>query len=86
MHRTQVQLTEDQAQALKELAADQNKSMAELIRDAVDDLLRASGSVSVEVRKRRALAAAGRFHSGQSDIAKEHDRYLSQAYEDADPR
>ena len=64
MHRTQVQLTESQVRELKNMAAAQNKSMAELIRQAVDILLRRSGEVDREERKRRAIVAAGRFRSG----------------------
>ncbi|MBI3248040.1 MAG: hypothetical protein HYZ50_16165 [Deltaproteobacteria bacterium] len=32
-------------------------------------------------RRRRAIAAAGRFHSGHSDLAAEHDRHLAEAYQ-----
>lgn len=85
MYRTQIQLTESQAQALKELAASQKRSMAEVVREAVDMLLETSASVSREERQRRALAAVGRFHSGHHDIATEHDRYLDEAYADGDP-
>jgi hypothetical protein len=31
-------------------------------------------------RKQRAIAAAGRFHSGLADLSVEHDRYLPEAY------
>jgi hypothetical protein len=31
-------------------------------------------------RKQRAIAAAGRFHSGLADLSIAHDRYLSEAY------
>ena len=79
MVRTQIQLTEAQAQALREEAARQGRSMAELIRDGVDRLL-GSGGVSREERKRRALAASGKFHSGLKDIARNHDRYLAEAF------
>jgi len=36
MVRTQIQLTEEQARALKEIAAARGESMAEVIRRAVD--------------------------------------------------
>ena len=86
MYRTQIQLTEAQAHALKELAASQQRSMAEVVREAVDMLLETSVSVSREERQRRALAAVGRFHSGHNDIiATEHDRYLDEAYADGAP-
>ena len=81
MYRTQVQLTESQVQALKDMSATQKKSMAELIRQAVDILLRSSGEIDREERKRRAIAAAGRFHSGLGDISTSHDDYLSEAYQ-----
>jgi len=81
MIRTQIQLTEAQAQTLKALAAARQSSVAELIRQSVDHLIRQSGSVDVEERRRRAIAAAGRFHSGQSNVSTEHDRHLAEAYQ-----
>jgi len=86
MHRTQVQLTESQVRELKDMAAAQNKSMAELIRQAVDILLRRSGEVDREERKRRAIVAAGRFRSGLGDVSTSHDDYLSEAYQNDDIR
>ena len=81
MIRTQVQLTEEQARALKELATEREVSMAELVRQAVNLLLQSSARLDHEERRRRAIAAAGRFHSGQSDIAERHDDYLTGAYQ-----
>jgi predicted transcriptional regulator len=80
MVTTHVQLSEPQIQALERLAAAQNKSSAELIRQVVDDFLRSAGSTSLEERKRRAIAAAGRFSSDVTDLATEHDQYLAEAY------
>ena len=80
MIRTQIQLSETQAKALKDLAARQNVSVAEIIRQAVDERLRVAGADDLEQRKRRALAAAGRFHSGHSDLSAEHDRHLAEAF------
>jgi hypothetical protein len=78
--RTQIQLTEDQAAALKELADERDVSMAELIRQAIASWLEAEHRISHDERKRRAIAAAGRYNSGQTDVAEEHDRYLVEAY------
>lgn len=86
MYRTQIQLRENQARTLRELAAERNQSMAELIRQAVDELLRSEAGVSPEERRRRAIEAAGSHHSGSSDTAAEHDRYLGQAFADDDLR
>ena len=77
MVRTQIQLTETQAQGLKELATSRGTSMADLIREAVDHLLARSGPSSDELRA-RARAAAGRFHSGLPGLAKDHDRFLTE--------
>ncbi len=79
MVRTQIQLTKAQARALRAEAVRQGRSMADLIRDGVD-LLLGSGGVSLEERKRRALAVSGKFHSGLKDVARNHDRYLAEAF------
>jgi len=76
MIRTQVQLTEEQAQVLKNLASMRQVSVAELIRQSVDALIRSSREIDAKERRRRAIAAAGRFHSGASDISTKHDEYL----------
>lgn len=80
MYRTQVQLTEEQARALKERAARQGVSMAHLVREAVERFLERSGGIGAEERKRRAAEAAGRFRSGAQDVAEQHDRYLSEDF------
>ena len=80
MIRTQIQLTEEQAHALKQLAIQQGKSMAELIRESVVGLIRSTGSIDLAERRRRAIAAAGLYRSGVPDLGTEHDRYLAEAY------
>lgn len=81
MIRTQIQLTEEQAQRLKTLAAEQGKSVAELIRQSVDEIIKRTGRVSADERRRRAIAAAGHFRSGQVDISTNHDSYLAETYQ-----
>ncbi len=81
MIRTQIQLSEEQVQALKQQAARQDTSMAEVIRQAIDQWLRSAAKLDREESKRRALAAAGRFHSGHADLSSEHDRHLVEAYD-----
>lgn len=80
MVRTQIQLTEEQASALRALAAAEGCSMAELIRGSVDRLLRQRGRYNREELRRRAKEAAGRFRSDLGDLAAEHDRYLDEAF------
>ena len=79
MTRTQIQLTDEQARALREIAAAEGRSMAEVVRDAVSLLLRGRHRVDREALKRRSLASLGRFRSGIPDLAAEHDRHLDDA-------
>lgn len=81
MIRTQIQLTEEQSEALKKLAGREGKSVAELVRLGVDQLIRSRGAVDPGELRRRALAVAGRFHSGDEDLSREHDRYATEAFE-----
>ena len=81
MIRTQIQLTERQAQTLKATAARRGVSMAELIRQSIDQLLEKAGELSSQDLRRKAAAAAGRFRSGQSDVSIRHDGYLADGVE-----
>ena len=76
MIRTQVQLTERQAEALKRAARERGVSIAALIREAVDLAV----ALPSESRRARALRVAGISSSGLSDVGVEHDRYLEDAY------
>jgi RecA/RadA recombinase len=80
MVRTQIQLTEDQAKALKKLAAARRLSSAELIRRAIDVMIKSSPAADAEVRRRRAIEIAGRFSSGKRDVSRKHDKYLADAF------
>jgi hypothetical protein len=80
MIRTQVQLTEEQAQTLKMLAVERGSSVAELIRQSVNSFILQSIGVSTAERRKRAIAAVGRYSSGRSDISTQHDEYLAEAY------
>lgn len=66
MIRTQVQLTEEQVRALKEIALQENASIADLTRNAI----------LMTERRHRALAVVGRCRSGQADVSERHDEYL----------
>jgi hypothetical protein len=80
MVRTQIQLTERQARRLKKLAAAKGRSMADLIRASVDTLLAHPDALDDDLRRERALAAAGKFRSGTNDLASAHDRHLADAF------
>ena len=80
MVRTQIQLTEEQAARMKSAAQRKGVSMAELIRQAIEMFLdKGSDKSEVELR-RRAIEAAGRFHSGRKNVARDHDGYLSEDF------
>jgi hypothetical protein len=81
MVQTQVQLTEEQAQALKRLAAARQSTVAELVRQSIDRLILQSVGAEDKEKRQRAILAAGRFHSGQSTISVEHDQHLAEAYQ-----
>ena len=81
MVRTQIQLTEKQAKAVKKMASAQGVSVAELIRRAVDNIVNSSTTADTEERKRRALDVVGKFRSGRKNVSKEHDLYLTEIYE-----
>jgi Arc/MetJ-type ribon-helix-helix transcriptional regulator len=80
MVRTQIQLTEEQVRKIKKVAMAKHQSVAELIRQAVDNILKAGASADMEDRRKRAVNIAGKFSSGKSDISRKHDSYLTEAF------
>jgi hypothetical protein len=78
MIRTQIQITPEQARALKRLAAREGKSVAELIRLSLDAMLRSGSIKDQDDLRRNARAAAGKLR-GPDDLAENHDDYLAQA-------
>jgi len=79
MIRTQVQIEEDQITWLRRKARDKGVSVSQLIREGID-LYRYSEDRLPTEKKKKALAAVGRFSSGRSDISGRHDEYLANAY------
>lgn len=79
MTRTQVQLTDAQIRSLRELAASSGVSIAELIRQGVEMVLRDRGDRASRIE--RAIRATRKFRSGVSDVSTNHDRYLSEAFD-----
>jgi hypothetical protein len=77
MIRTQVQLTEEQARALRRRAAERGVSMATLVREAVDRILEDDDR---ETRWARAMSVVGKYRSGKKDIAVRHDEYLAEDF------
>jgi len=77
MKRIPVGLTDEQHARLKSEAARRRRSVGALIREAVDDAYPEESLVRRQAHA-RALQAIGKFHSGKSDIADQHDDYLAE--------
>ncbi|MDP2934937.1 MAG: CopG family transcriptional regulator [Dehalococcoidia bacterium] len=77
MVRTQIQLTEEQAKALKEIAAQRGVSTAQMIRESVERIIEERDR---KEKWRKALAIMGRYRSGLSDVSANHDKYLAEDY------
>ncbi len=80
MVRTQIQLTEEQVKALKKIALSRHLSIAEIIRQAVDTVIRTNAMVDIEERRKRTIDIVGRSSSGKRDISRKHDTYLVEAF------
>ena len=92
MKRVMVQLTEEQLQALKELAKTRKTSVAKLVRESVTQYMEVTDkNAEREEKRRRALkfldyidAHPEEFRDieGKSDVSINHDEYFVQAIED----
>lgn len=83
MVRTQIQLTVEQHRQLKRWAQQRGISLAEAVRRCVTEHLAEEGVGAARAdRVREALAAAGKYadSSGATDVAREHDAVLADAY------
>ena len=86
MVRRQIQFTPGQNRMLQTLAETRAMSVAALVREAVDRLLRASGR---DRKWERLWEVVGTCHdpAGAGDVALKHDEYLSEIHgRDNDPR
>ena len=77
MIRTQISMTEEQAEGLRRLAALRRRSQAALLRDALDDLLDQDQQAR---RVAKARDAVGAFRSGRPDGSERHDEALVDAF------
>jgi len=79
MIRTQIQLTDELATHIRDAAAREHVSMAEMIRRAVGRFLETAPTSGTDERYARALAAAGRFRSGRRNLSMRHDAEFAEA-------
>jgi hypothetical protein len=83
MMRTQIQLTEAQHQSLTRFARRLGISLSEAIRRCVDASLgREDEATTPDGRIRAAIAVCGKYRDAgdETGVAREHDRYLDEAY------
>ena len=80
MVRTQVQLSEDQIESLRQLSKTTGKSVAGLIRNGVDLYLAGKIVPAPSDRIERALRVAGMFSSRVANVSEEHDAHLADAF------
>ncbi len=81
MVRTQIQLTKEQSRYLKHLAVNRGVSVAELIRQSIDMLIKTRTEVDEKERVKRAINAAGRYKSGKRDVSVDHYKYLLETFD-----
>ena len=79
MVRTQVQLTEEQAELLHRVSVERGVSLAALLREAVEVWSAAARSLSEDEKRRRAISAIGMLKDGPADLAERHDDYFVEA-------
>jgi predicted DNA-binding protein len=80
MIRTQIQLTKEQSDRLKEISASNGVSVASLIRESIDQYLVKDVTPSRAELFERATEAIGMFSSGDTDVSENHDKYLAEIY------
>jgi hypothetical protein len=82
MIRTQVQFTAQQVKALRRLSASTGRSIADVVREAVDRYLASSQQPDRSELIERAIRVAGKFSAGPRDVSVNHDKYLEEIYAD----
>jgi len=80
MFRTQIQIEENQIKWLRDRAKERGVSVSQVIREGVE-LYRKYEDRIPEDKKKKALAAIGRYASGVSDISEKHDDYLAKSFQ-----
>ncbi|MBI3948206.1 MAG: CopG family transcriptional regulator [Armatimonadetes bacterium] len=76
----QVELTDEEAERLEALAQEKQVSVSEIIRDAVQERLRHPAEPTMAEKRRRAMSIPS-FPSDVTDLGRNHDRYLAEAFE-----
>lgn len=90
MKRIMVQLTDEQVDAVKELAAARNTSMAKIVRESVAQYV-AVPEIERETKRRKALEFLENIrkhpekfqdYEGKTDVSINHDEYFVRSIEE----
>lgn len=79
MLRTQVQLTDDQARRVRQVARREGVSLAEVVRRCIDTGLREQSRQELYDRAAE-LVGALVDREGGNDLSQRHDAYLEEAF------
>ncbi len=74
MVKAQVELTDEQADSVRRMAAARGISVEDVIRESVEAYVRPRPRPLTPELRKRALSAIGAF-SGPTDLARRHDEY-----------
>ncbi|MDX2178694.1 MAG: hypothetical protein SFV18_03810 [Bryobacteraceae bacterium] len=81
MRRVQIQFTDEQIDKLKLVAKLEDKSIAQIVREATDHALIRHKVKRTPAMIARAKAFAGSIRADR-DLARNHDKYFAQAIEE----
>jgi len=80
MGNTQISIDDARVQRLQELATSRRVPMDQLVQQAIDTLLDQPPAARREELWERSLALIGAAHTGISDLARNHDKYLAEDF------
>lgn len=81
MKRTQIQLTDEQAELLDDISTERGISKAEIIRNALDEWVKNGDLKTRKQRMEEARDGFGIVTSDDGDLSEQHDNYLIGAYD-----
>lgn len=80
MIQKEIKLTKKQVYELQKLSKIKGKSISELIRQGIDMVIKSNKAIISDEQRRCAVAVAGRFRSGYSNLSTNHDEHLIEVY------
>lgn len=90
MVTVEIQLSDEQARRLDQVAQTEGVSLEEVVRRSIERYVmeqeatphRALDRAELAELRRRSLALVGKYGSDASDVSENHDRYLADIYGD----